>query len=113
MNTFVSLAYRKFFAGGVCRTNVQLPGKVVVVTGSNTGIGKETARELARRGKSFHFDVDLLPFSLWLCPHFLDFPPGLGGSGQEFKEPRFKLICDSTLLCALKQTFLPCSLPII
>lgn len=57
MNAFVSLAYRKFIAGGVCRTNVQLTGKVAVVTGSNTGIGKETARELARKGKSFHFHV--------------------------------------------------------
>lgn len=41
---------RKWIAGGVCQSSVQLRGKTVLVTGANTGIGKETCRDMARRG---------------------------------------------------------------
>ncbi|XP_071515975.1 retinol dehydrogenase 11-like isoform X4 [Panulirus ornatus] len=41
---------RRILAGGICTSTKRLDGKTVIITGCNVGIGRETARDLSRRG---------------------------------------------------------------
>lgn len=47
---FFVIGVKIYFAGGSCRSRAKLLGKTVIVTGANTGIGREAALSFAGRG---------------------------------------------------------------
>jgi len=49
--TCLDLSCRQYLNGGICTSQARIDDKVVVITGANTGIGIETAKDLVRRGK--------------------------------------------------------------
>jgi retinol dehydrogenase 12 len=51
----VVFALKAYFAGGVCKANRDLTGKIVLITGGSAGLGEQTLRVLATKGCTLIF----------------------------------------------------------
>ena len=46
----VAIIFRRYIQGPICKIEKDLTSQIVIVTGSNTGIGADTVRRLAELG---------------------------------------------------------------
>jgi len=77
--------------GGVCRSKERIDGKIVIVTGANTGIGKETAKDLVQRGLQLLTEFNINTFSgSWIA-------------GFKHKLDAWWLFCHNTRTTNIKQ----------